>query len=152
MRGSLLNQKDGNLAKDKSSFRAPPFLGFSSSTLEWRTRDGCFSLKTSIWQNSSTLRTELWTLAAETEKSSDSGDILGGSGGKHGCTGAPSSDLALVTGKQAEGTNPIAAVIGLGVPPETQISPENEQFTAMNRRTPTYADVEPANDDVENAE
>ncbi|KAL2225026.1 UNVERIFIED_CONTAM: hypothetical protein Sindi_3032000 [Sesamum indicum] len=28
MRGSLLNQKDGNLAKDKSSFRAPPFLGF----------------------------------------------------------------------------------------------------------------------------
>ncbi|KAL2230744.1 UNVERIFIED_CONTAM: hypothetical protein Sindi_1668800 [Sesamum indicum] len=89
---------------------------------------------------------------AETEKSSDSGDILSGSGGKHGCTGAPSSDLALVTGKQAVGTNPIAAVTGLGVPPETQISPENEQFTAMNRRTPTYADVEPANDDVENAD
>ena len=33
MRGSLLNKKDGNLAKDKSSFRTPPFLGFSSSTL-----------------------------------------------------------------------------------------------------------------------
>ncbi|KAL2225025.1 UNVERIFIED_CONTAM: hypothetical protein Sindi_3031900 [Sesamum indicum] len=82
--------------------------------------------------------------AAETEKSSDSGDILGGFGGKHGCTGAPSSDLALVTGKQAVGTNPIAAVTGLGVPPETQILPKNEQFTVMNRRTPTYADVEPA--------
>ncbi|KAL2225769.1 UNVERIFIED_CONTAM: hypothetical protein Sindi_3096500 [Sesamum indicum] len=89
----------------------------------------------------------------EIEKSSDSGDILGGSSGKHSCTGAPSSDLALVTGKQAVGTNSIAAVTGLGVPPETQISPEeNKQFTAMNRRTPTYVDVEPANDDVENAD
>ncbi|KAL2240859.1 UNVERIFIED_CONTAM: hypothetical protein Sindi_0727100 [Sesamum indicum] len=31
-RGSFLNEKDGNLATGKSCFRAPPFLGFSSSS------------------------------------------------------------------------------------------------------------------------
>ena len=31
MRGSILNEKYGNLATGKSGFREPPFLGFSST-------------------------------------------------------------------------------------------------------------------------
>ncbi|KAL2240860.1 UNVERIFIED_CONTAM: hypothetical protein Sindi_0727200, partial [Sesamum indicum] len=76
--------------------------------------------------------------ATETEKSLDSGDKLARSGGEDGCLGGVStSDLAFVTGIQAEGTNQYAAISG--------------HIPTTNSRPPTYADVEPVSNDVENA-